>query len=63
MHIIITKKFGGASPAVWLAVSLVLIKTFSTKFLNSGILNPTGNNEIKKNIDAFVDNADLWDIL
>jgi len=53
----------GSAPAIWLAVSIVLIKAYKRLFPTSGIPNPNGTDTIDKIIDAFVDDTDLWDIL
>ena len=53
----------GASPAMWLVISTILITVHNTKFQTSGIPNPTYSSYLSKLLDAFVDDADLWDIL
>ena len=53
----------GSAPAIWLATSLILIKTYKLQFPTDGIPNPTGEKMLQKIIDAFVDDADLWDII
>ena len=47
----------------WLAMSLVLIKTYKLQFPTEGIPNSAGDLFLQKTIDAFVANANLWDIL
>ena len=53
----------GAAPAIWLAVSIVLIRTYNELHSAEGIPDPTCAFRIQKIIDAFVDDTDLWDIL
>lgn len=53
----------GSAPAIWLALSLLLIEAYIKKFPTAGMPNPTDTDFIKEIIDAFVDDTDLWDIL
>ena len=53
----------GSAPSIWLAMSLILIKSYKKKFSGSSIPNPTGDIQLQKVIDDFVDDSDLWDIL
>ena len=43
-------------------MSLIFVKTFKVEFLTKGIPNPIGDALLQKVVDAFVDDADLWDI-
>ena len=53
----------GSAPSIWLAMSLILIRSYKNKFTTTSIPNPTGDILLQKIIDAFVDDSDLWDIL
>ena len=53
----------GSAPSIWFAMSLIMIKTYKEKFRSTSIPNPTNDISLQKVIDAFVDDADLWDIL
>ena len=53
----------GAAPAIWLAVSIVLIRTYNELHSVDGIPDPTNTLRLHKIIDAFVDDTNLWDIL
>ena len=53
----------GAAPAIWLAVSIVLITAYNALYPDPGIPNPLHTEELQKIIDAFVDDTDLWDII
>ena len=51
------------TPAIWLAVSLVLTETYNKKFKSKGIPDPTSTKFLTKLLDSFVDDTDLWDIV
>ena len=53
----------GSAPAIWLAVSVVLIDTYNFLFPSDGIPDPRRLHYLVKIIDAFVDDTDLWDVL
>ena len=53
----------GSAPAIWLAVSIILINTYNTSFQQAGIPNPSFQTFLSKVLDAFVDDTDLWDIV
>ena len=53
----------GAAPAIWLAVTIVLIAAYKELYPDPAIPNPLATFDIQKLIDAFVDDTDLWDIL
>lgn len=53
----------GSAPAIWLAVSILLINTYNKEFLKGGISNPTKESTFSKVLDAFVDDTDLWDVI
>ena len=50
----------GSDPAIWLAVSLVLIEVYVKKFSTNSTPNPIATDFITKVIDAFVNDTDLW---
>ena len=53
----------GAGPALWLSVSIVLIAAYKQKFKECGIPDASDTSFLSKLLDAFVDDADSWDVL
>mmetsp|Transcript_24115 Transcript_24115/g.36642 ORF Transcript_24115/g.36642 Transcript_24115/m.36642 type:complete len:216 (+) Transcript_24115:786-1433(+) len=50
----------GSAPAIWLAVSIILIRHYKSKFASEGISNPTRTDFITNLLDAFVNDTDLY---
>ena len=53
----------GSTPAIWLYVGILLLKTYKKKFPTPSLSNLTGTDFIKKIADSFVNDTNLWDVL
>ena len=53
----------GLAPAIWLAVTVLLINTYNNEFHQQGIFDPTNTYQVNKLLDAFVEDTNLWDII
>ena len=53
----------GSGPVNWLVIVIALINAHKEKFQDTGIPDPTFATHTSKNLDAFVDDTDLWDVL